>query len=103
MIAYALILELIIGPIQILMAIWKYSRKGKPVEYYQDLQRYGALVTGYFGIWLLASKLPIDWMAHDWSTVATILYVVFIPYALAAYFWRISSKDYIEEIEKLIF
>ena len=98
-----LIFEIILGAVHILAAIWKYLKKEKPAAYYRDLEKYGAMVVGYFGIWWVASMLPVDWMSNDWGILWIIPFFFIVPFLIGAYFWYISNKEYYEGIEKLIF
>lgn len=55
--AYLLILPFV-GLYHVIRAIWAYCVKEKPKAYYKDLERYGMMVVGFFGLWILASLLP---------------------------------------------
>lgn len=92
-----------IGLFQVINGIVGYYKKEKPADYYKDLERYGMIVIGYFGIWFLSSLMPTKWFHHEGTSVIALFYIFAIPACIAYYHCRIMNKERYEEIEELIF
>ena len=98
---YMLLLPFV-GLYQAFRAIWAYSIKEKPKDYYKDLERYGMMVVGFFGLWIIASLLPTKWFSSLIGSFVSLFYIFILPLGIAIYHNRIMRRSYYEEIEKLI-
>lgn len=82
-----------VGPIQLLHAIYSYTRKGKPKPYYTNLKRYASIVISYFLTWIIIGNEQIantEILGNDLSYY----HIVVTPGLIALYYSYISLKKY---------
>lgn len=102
---YMLLLPFI-GFLQIIDSICQYNTANMPEAFYKAIRQYFNIVGFYFfgGIlyFLLGLVFPLIYNSYL-GEIFVFAYFIIVPSFIAGYYLNLLQREYIEELEKLIF